>query len=320
MDDVSICASTMTKAATTMAQLKKVPTDVRSWPNFKEDLSRHRQNIPAELLLRSCRNLRRPMTDNGVITVKLEADICSAFPATICDALDQLFIGEMVISSFSASGLVAVESMDNPDFVTVMRRMPSEQFVGSSSGAAKSTLAGIQPSNAGVADGSPMTAKLESVTPATCSLRIELVSFVEIKLINFSMYGRELEILYRHGKWMVQDAIYQITGYHCAYNCKYGFISNYKHTWATYLDNNRVLYVSPCFISDAVGEFSTLNMMYFVNRKAFDGLNSRSEMWTPPCFFAKIQSTKRAPSKRKNCTPSKKQAAQKENEVKASQE
>jgi len=300
MDDLSISVSTMSKA-----QLRMIPTAVRSWENFEVDLIRHRKDIPAEMLSRNCRNLRRPVGNGGVITVKLEADICSAFPATICNALDQLFDAEMKTTSFSASGLVAVEGLENPDFVTVTRRMAP--LVGSSSGTTESMPAGIHPDGAtdpGDAD-KQVTTNSESFNPVT----VEPVTVFEIRRENFRMYGSDLVTLY-NSRRMVQDAIYQITGYHVAYKCKYGFISCYKYSWATYLDEDGVLYTSPCFVSDTIGELSTLNMMYFVNRKAYDELKSRSQMWTPPMLL-------KAPPD----PPSKKRAPPDENEkTKASQE
>ncbi len=170
-----------------------------------------------------------------MITVKREADISSAFAATICNALNQLFLGVMVASSFASSGLIACEGLQTPDFVTVTRRSATGQLVDSSSAAAELMQAGIQPcgrTNPGDADESPIFTASESVKKVTT----EPVSFIQVKRINFSMYGRELEILYRDSKPMIVDAIYQIAGYHVAYKCKYGFISSYKHTWATYLD------------------------------------------------------------------------------------
>jgi hypothetical protein len=297
IDDRSICVS-----AKSEEQLRLIPTEVRSWENFKEVLIHHRESIPTELLSGHCRSLRRPVAKGRIITVKLGADIFSAFSTTICDALDQLFDGEMKTTSFSASGLVAVKGKEYPDFVTATKRMAPAQHVGASSGDSEMLPAGIQFGGATGSGGAveAMTTNPESVHPVTVT---------EIKRDNLIMYGRDLVALYS-SKRIIQDAIDQITGYHVVCKCKYGFISCYMYTWATYLDEDGVLYISPCFVSDTIGELSTLNMMYFVNRKACDELRSRSHMWTPPMFL-----------KARSDPPSKKRAAHNENEeIKALQE
>jgi hypothetical protein len=289
MDDLSPVLSTRSRGRS-----RKIPQSVQNWPNFDEDLSHHRQNIPAHLLDSGpLKMLRRPVTNGQVFVVKRKADICAVLSSTICDALNQLFLKELVTSSFSVSGLAAKDSLGalgKPDFVTVTRstfRLAQEEHAQSCDAAA----------DAGV---SQLTRK-----PKPGKQR-QAVTVFDVRRSNLIKYGRDLVSLYNEENQMIRDAVFQITGYHVAHKCKYGFISSYKYTWATYLDDNGVLYISPCFVSDSIETFSTLNMMYYVTCKSFNELKSKPQIWTPPCFLMNPGPTiQKKIIKKLHCTESK---------------
>jgi hypothetical protein len=108
------------------------------------------------------------------------------------------------------------------------------------------------------------------------------VAVIELKRHNLLINGRDLVTCYHEAKRMIEDMVFQITADHFVYKCKFGFVSTYHFTWATFLDSDGVLYISPAFNSDYNGEMSVLNMMYYVLSKACDELNDEPLKWTPP--------------------------------------
>ena len=219
-----------------LAELRKIPRDVRHWPNFHDEVVNHRRNIPAAILeSRPYSRLRRP---NRVLVCSSEPEIQTKFSSVVCPALDEIFDETLKTTAFPSSGICQVQGLETPDFVTV-------RFCG---------VDGI----------------------------VKPVAVFEIKRHNFLLYGKDLVAGYHAGKRMIRDGIFQIDGYHVAYECKYGFISTYHYTWATYLDSDGTLYISPAYNSDNGGDDSVLNMMNYVLCKASAESMDNSNKWTPP--------------------------------------
>jgi hypothetical protein len=72
----------------------------------------------------------------------------------------------------------------------------------------------------------------------------------------------------------------QLAGYQVAFKCKYSFLSCYTHTWASCLEEDGTLRLSPAFKHEATGPLSVLRMMVYVIGQSEADLD-----WCAPDFL-----------------------------------
>jgi hypothetical protein len=106
--------------------------------------------------------------------------------------------------------------------------------------------------------------------------QVKLWAVGEVKRKALIMHGEDLTSAY-HTSEYVRDAIWQLCGYQVIFRRQYGFLTCYSHTWATCLQQDGTLLVSPAFSSGTSGPLSVLRMMFHIINLA-----SANAPWIPP--------------------------------------
>jgi hypothetical protein len=106
--------------------------------------------------------------------------------------------------------------------------------------------------------------------------KIELLTVGEVKRTALIKHGADLASAYHTSKY-VRDAIQQLTGYQVNFRRQYGFLTCYTQTWATCLQQDGTLLVSPAFSSGTKGPLSVLRMMFHIIHLA-----RANAPWIPP--------------------------------------
>ena len=115
-----------------------------------------------------------------------------------------------------------------------------------------------------------------------CRPRLAIVSG-EIKRRNI-IIGEHPNIVeqYNAGVSIIRRAVDQLTGYQMIHSTEFGFLSTYIYTWATRLNADGTLLISPSFLSSTGGELSTISMLYFLISLANERAEDVHSGWTPP--------------------------------------
>ena len=230
------------------------PRSVREWENFSDNVTRHRQSLPAQLLATpSLPKMPVFHGRGGVYTTYNELEICFTFLQTAGEALNALFNESVSTVIYSRARTDIGDGLRVPDFISERIYTETDR---------RANLPGSQLDTDSDLEAVPMTVG-------------------EMKRHNFSVHGDDMVKLYDDDAH-VRDAFYQLVGYQVRHNCKYGFMSTYEFTWATRLSASGILSISPAFRSDVSGDLSTLNMIYYVLCLAFDELADRSKPWKLP--------------------------------------
>jgi hypothetical protein len=90
-----------------------------------------------------------------------------------------------------------------------------------------------------------------------------LLCIGEVKRPSLAKKGDDLVASFAIDTYAI-DALQQPTGYQVAFNRKYGFLTCYTYTWASCLEENGTLQISPAFKHKATGPQSVLKMMFHV--------------------------------------------------------
>ena len=114
----------------------------------------------------------------------------------------------------------------------------------------------------------------------------------EVKRKNIVNYGTSLEQLYET-RAEVRDAIWQLAGYHVQFKCEFGILTTYKYTWASRLDSNGTLLLSPAYDSDQGGLDTTMNLLHYLSTIAAEKWKLGG--WTAPVFLQVVPNGKNSP-------------------------
>jgi hypothetical protein len=106
-----------------------------------------------------------------------------------------------------------------------------------------------------------------------------LLCIGEVKRPSLAKKGDDLVAAFATDTFVI-DALQQLTGYQIAFNCKYSFLTCYTHTWASCLEEDGTLQISPAFKHEAAGPLSALRMMLYVL-----DLSEAVPNWLAPSFL-----------------------------------
>ena len=243
----------------TVAALRLEPVAVRRWAEFESCVREHRKCISPWTLnftpLPPAHFKEMDCDPQGIHQCQSEVEIYGVFKGTVCRALDQLFNFSIKTSMPEnvGSSSITSEGSRREDFVSKrIRRM-----------------------SVGPGD-------LQSQSDETAR---KVVAVWEIKSDSLHKYGFDLVSCFNTSKSrcpFVDEVIYQHAGHHVVTNCKYGFISTYKSTWATCLAPSGILYISDPFFDAVTGPLSVLNMAYYLLCRADRELDNVSSPYVGP--------------------------------------
>jgi hypothetical protein len=227
------------------------------WENFIQSVIDHRRSLRAELLAsRPYHPIPVFRGGGGIYHAHNEGEIASIFLNLAGVSLNELFAESVMTTSYSGSRIEIGDGLRVPDFISkrcFAKVDCRESIMRSSEG------------------------------PAVTSNRADVPLAVgEMKRHSLTTHGHDMVALYNSENIHAKDAFWQLTGYQVRHNCRYGFMSTCEYTWATRLLANGDLFISPAFRADVAGDFSLLNMMYYVLCLAFDELAKNPSPWKLP--------------------------------------
>jgi hypothetical protein len=249
--------NTLNNPSQSNAALRRVPRDVRRW-DLQADVQLHYDNIQSDLesQTQDFEPMRKSAEqEDGIYRPGDERDIETYFLQTAGASLNKLFEYQIVMSSFRQSGIDIGQGLRTPD---VRSRMIVAITSSSSSSSSSST----------------------SSTSTSTSNDIPLV-LGEVKRCSLYVNGTNLVTRYSHDRH-VEDAIQQLTGYHVFYGCKYGFITTYIMTWASYLSPTGILYISSPYMSTSTGVCSVRTLLHYVISAARSEVEEGKPAWKLP--------------------------------------
>ena len=240
----------------TRAALRLKPIDVKRWTGLKQFVLRNREQIPSEKLnftpLPPNHYREMIIGQDGMHKCWSEGQMYGVFEFTLCSALNQLF-NNSIVTSMPGNGVSCSEGSRREDFTSIRQEIGNQQDP-------------QNPSNQG---------------GVVTDLNRKIVAVWEVKTDALIRKGPDLVSHYaKETDTYVKEAIYQLVGHHISAHCKYGFITTYICTWATFLDSTGILYISDPFFSGDIGFNSVLNMAYYVLCRANAELDSAQ--YKPP--------------------------------------
>jgi hypothetical protein len=192
-----------------------------------------------------------------------EAELCHSFMVCLGTSLTDVFNGSVRTCPFSLSPFAVGQALRTADFVCFRNYSIAMQGMNS------------------------------PCDPKYNHLLKQIIYLVgETKRHNFAPSPGLLDLVerYQKGETHEMDAIHQLCGYHVKFNCKFGVLSTYEYTWATFLTESGHLFISPAFCQDDEGPLSTMNMMRYLICTAADEVNSGTE-WKLPQDLQSIELT-----------------------------
>ena len=281
LEDVSPQHSTVNLVYLTKEQLA-----VKAWPNFVEKVREHRKGISTQILEKKAYS---PMVvpRRGIFVAGSKAAILFQFILSAGDAIDQLFNDAVLITYYAISRQSIGEGFRTPDLVCSRVSgtiLPDHQLRNTRQSLA---ILGANLQDCFISNQSNFLGQ-RNIPVLVRELKCDYFAAGA----NYSSDALDLVNRYNDGKRMATCTIHQLAGYQYHYRCKFGLISTYAHSW---LDNDRVLFISSAYSSTTPGMDSTLNQLYFVICLAVNQLGDGLNLWNPP--HLKVKEGKFAPNR-----------------------
>jgi tRNA A-37 threonylcarbamoyl transferase component Bud32 len=259
--------------------LSREPNKVTEWANFAGDVFYHRNGLEESVLTQKLYQ-PMPLMQTGPKKVGDEVALQHYFLNTAGPALQTLCDSAVEITDYCTSGQSIGEGLCNPDLM--ITRMAGREFRDKRNFDNGERLAqlGQDKEDNFIFNSEPFRQPISRPIVFGDFKRCSLVTGYNTK--KSLTKATDLVKRYNDGERMAVCVVHQICGYHCYYGCKFGLISTYAETWATWMDDSKTLHISQAYLATASGFDSTLNQVYYLICLAVNQLGDGSIRWKCP--------------------------------------